>query len=287
MDFVGTRSLATALAFSIALTADAQTKSKGRFAPAGSNVVTVIAHDYAFDMPTSIPAGLTTFRLVDKGKEPHHLFVMKLEQGKKASDMFAALKAMGPAGGPPPAWMRPAGGPNAASPGTETNATLTLEPGEYAAFCVIPTPKGAPHFMMGMIKGFTVTPAAKSAAAALPKADLTITLKDYDFVLSRPLTKGRHVIAVTNAGTQPHEIVITRFGPGQSNMQFAAWGEKPQGKTAPGHSMGGITDILPGKTVVIEQTFPPGRYGFICFTRDKKDGKPHFLHGMQKEFVVK
>jgi hypothetical protein len=51
--------------------------------------------------------------------------------------------------------------------------------------------------------------------------------------------------------------------------------------------MGGITDILPGKTVVIEQNFPPGRYGFICFTRDKKDGKPHFLHGMQKEFVVK
>ena len=45
--------------------------------------------------------------------------------------------------------------------------------------------------------------------------------------------------------------------------------------------------IEPGKTVVIEQNFPPGRYGFICFTRDKKDGKPHFLHGMQKEFVIK
>lgn len=287
MIFIGSSKIAIALAFSVALTADAQTKSKGRFAPAGSNVVTVVAHDYAFDMPTSIPAGLTTFRLIDKGKEPHHLFVMKLEQGKKASDMFAALKAMGPAGGPPPAWMRPVGGPNAAAPGAETNATLTLEPGEYAAFCVIPTPKGAPHFMMGMIKGFTVTPAAKRSAAALPKADLTITLKDYDFVLSRPLTKGRHVIAVTNAGTQPHEVVINRYGPGQTNMQFAMWGEKPDGKTAPGHVMGGVTDILPGKTVVIEQTFPPGRYGFICFTRDKKDGKPHFLHGMQKEFVVK
>ena len=279
--------VAFVLAFSVAVTASGQSKSKGRFAPAGSNVVTVVANDYAFDMPTSIPAGLTTFRLVDKGKEPHHFFVMKLDQGKKASDLFAALKAMGPAAGPPPTWMRPVGGPNAAAPGAETNATLTLEPGEYAAFCVIPTPKGAPHVMMGMIKGFTVTPAAKISAAALPPADLTITLKEYDFVLSRPLTKGRHVIAVKNTGTQPHELVINRYGPGQSNMQFAMWGEKPEGKTAPGHVMGGITDILPGKTVVIEQTFPPGRYGFICFTRDKKDGKPHFLHGMQKEFVVK
>src|SRR5688572_33313281 len=91
-------SVALVLAVSMGVPAEAQSRSKGRFAPAGSNVVTVTANEYAFDMPTSIPAGLTTFRLVDKGKEPHHLFVMKLEQGKKASDLFAALKAMGPAG---------------------------------------------------------------------------------------------------------------------------------------------------------------------------------------------
>jgi hypothetical protein len=288
MKFVRSASLALSLTVSVALTVDAQAAAKGRFAPAGSNVVTVIANEYAFDMPTSIPAGLTTFRLIDKGKEPHHLFVMKLEQGKKASDFFEAFKAMahGGPGGPPPTWMRPVGGPNAPNPGAETNATLNLDPGEYVAFCVIPTPQGAPHIMMGMIKGFTVTP-EKRYAAPLPKADLTITLKDYDFVLSKPITKGRHVIAVTNAGTQPHELVIVRYGPGQTNMQFAEWGEKPGGKTAPGHAMGGITDAPPGKTVVIEQNFPPGRYGFICFTRDKKDSKPHFLHGMQKEFIVK
>jgi hypothetical protein len=286
MSFVSNASLALALTISVALTAEAQTKGKGRFAPAGSNVVTVTAYEYAFDMPTSIPAGLTTFRLIDKGKEPHHLFVVKLEQGKKASDFFAAFKAMKP-GTAPPSWMQFVGGPNSPAAGGETNATLVLEPGTYAAFCVIPTPQGAPHIMMGMIKEFTVTPVAKRYAAPLPKADLTITLTDYDFVMSRPLTSGRHVIAVTNAATQPHELVINRYRPGQTNMQFAAWGENPKGKTAPGHLMGGITDIPPGKTVVIEQTFPPGRYGFICFSRDKKDGKPHFLHGMQKEFTVK
>jgi hypothetical protein len=249
------------------------------------NVVTVIAREYAFEMPDTIPAGLTTFRLVDQGKEPHHLFVMKLEEGKKASDLLAALKAAGPAGGPPPAWMHPTGGPNAPVAGGESNATLTLEPGEYAAMCVIPTPQGAPHFALGMVKGFTVTGTA-APAEPLPEADLTITLKDYDFVLSQPLTSGRHVIAVTNTGTQPHEIVIARLEAGQSSAQLAAWGEKPGGKTIPAHPMGGITDIPPGKTVVIENTYPPGRYGFVCFTRDKKDGKPHHTLGMMKEFTV-
>lgn len=286
MNFRTSGVIGLALGLSFSVTAEAQ-KPKGRFAPAGSNVVTVIAHEYAFEMPQSIPAGLTTFHLIDKGKESHHLFVMKLENGKKASDMLAALKAAGPAGGPPPAWMRPVGGPNAPVAGGESNATLELEPGEYAAFCVIPTPEGAPHFMLGMIHGFTVTPAPARSAAALPKADLTIMLRDYDFDFSRPLTSGRRVIAVTNAGTQPHELVIARYSEGQSNAGFVAWGENPEGKPIPAEPMGGTTDTPPGKTVVIEGYFPPGRYGVVCFTRDKKDGKPHFMHGMQKEFIVK
>ncbi|HWL39169.1 MAG TPA: hypothetical protein VNO75_02945 [Gemmatimonadaceae bacterium] len=255
-----------------------------------ANVVTVVAREYAFEMPDTIPAGLTRFELKDEGKEPHHLVVMKLEDGKKASDLFAAFKTMGPGGpgGPPPTWMHPVGGPNAPVAGGTANATLTLEPGEYAAFCVIPTPQGAPHIMMGMIKGFTVAPAGSgaAAAAALPASDLTITLRDYDFELSRPLTSGRHVIAVTNAGSQPHELTIVRYREGESNAKLVAWAEKPGGQVIPAYPMGGVTDIPPGKTVVIENDFPAGRYGFVCFTPDKKDGKPHFLHGMQKEFTI-
>src|SRR5918998_1361467 len=70
---------------------------------ASPNVVTVIAREYAFQMPDTIPAGLTRFELKDEGKEPHHLMVWKLEEGKKPSDLLAAFKAMGPGGpgGPP------------------------------------------------------------------------------------------------------------------------------------------------------------------------------------------
>ena len=32
--------------------------------------------------------------------------------------------------------------------------------------------------------------------------------------------------------------------------------------------------------------FAPGEYGMICFFPDAKDGKPHFMHGMIRQFSV-
>ena len=149
----------------------------------GANVVAVIANDFAFEMPSSIPAGLTTIRFVNKGKELHHLYLVKVDKGKKADDVLAWFKA----GGPPPAWMKVVGGPNASA--TETVFTSTLEAGDYIALCVIPSPDGTPHIMKGMIKSLTVTPSTNKAPA--PTADVTMTLSDYDFAFSKPLGSRR------------------------------------------------------------------------------------------------
>ncbi len=252
--------------------------------PAGANVVTVVTHEYAFAMPDTIPAGLTTFILRDEGKEEHHMTLMKVDSGKTLADVFTALKA-GPEAAPP-RWLLPVGGPNAPAPGGTSNATLELAPGNYVALCMIPAPDKAPHFAHGMVKWLVVTP-SKGKPAPLPAADLTITLTDYDFTMSKPLTSGHHRIAITNTSSQPHELVISRYDEGQGNAQFEKWAYDPQGKPMPGHPMGGATALLPGHTVVIDGNFPPGRYGFVCFIPDAKDGKPHFMHGMDKEFEVK
>jgi len=37
------------------------------------NVVTIVAMDYAFKAPATVPAGLTTVRLVNQGKLLHHV----------------------------------------------------------------------------------------------------------------------------------------------------------------------------------------------------------------------
>src|SRR5678815_1314216 len=54
-------------------------------------VVTIHAKDFSFDAPKSIPAGLTTFRLVNDGAQLHHASIIKLEQGKTMADFEALL----------------------------------------------------------------------------------------------------------------------------------------------------------------------------------------------------
>jgi hypothetical protein len=252
-------------------------------APSGSNLVTVTAHDFALQMPDSIPAGLTTFRLLNDGKQSHHMEVVRLDSGKSGTEALSALIAAGR--GVRPSWMHFVGGPNEMSPGSASNATLVLEPGGYLAFCEIPGPDPKPHFTKGMVKAFTVTAPARDAA--LPPTDLTITMSEYSFSFSHAIASGHHVIAVKNSGSQPHMLVIHREAPGEGVREFLAWGEDPKGKPQPGKGWGGVTTIAPGATVVFEEDFPPGRYFLICFTPDARDGKPHFAHGMLKEIEVK
>ena len=59
----------------------------------GPNVVTITATDYAFGVPDTIPAGLTTFRLANQGKELHHASLVRLGQGKTVADFQAGLEA--------------------------------------------------------------------------------------------------------------------------------------------------------------------------------------------------
>jgi len=247
------------------------------------NVVTVTARDFAFELPASIPAGVTTFNFVNKGTVEHHMTIYRLDAGRTAPEALKAVIAAGFA--PRPSWMHPVGGPQAISPGVRGNATVLLVPGSYFVFCEIPGPDTVPHFMKGMAKAFTVT--GPPRVGALPTADLALSLTDYDFIFSHPLTRGRHTIAVTNHSAQSHMVVMNRFDRGTGLKEFLAWANNPQGKPAPGYTAGGVTEIPAGATVTFTGNFVPGHYGMICFIPDSKDQRPHFMHGMQKEFDVK
>ncbi|MGH9693625.1 MAG: hypothetical protein ACRD5Z_05760, partial [Bryobacteraceae bacterium] len=130
-----------------------------------ANIVTVIAHNFVFEMPDTIPAGLTTFRLRNAGTEPHHLMFYRLDRGKRLADVLAALDA----GGAHPAWMHPAGGPNAVPPGEEAVGSLVLQPGSYIAFCHVKSPDNVLHFAKGMMKMVTVS--GRGVSGRLPAPD--------------------------------------------------------------------------------------------------------------------
>src|SRR3989454_12081772 len=92
-----------------------------------------------------MPAGLTTFRLVNQGKELHHASLVRLGEGKTAADFQAGLAATMKRHTPPPSWMTLPGGPNAETLGATGVATQMPEPGSYVGVRWVPGPHGAPR----------------------------------------------------------------------------------------------------------------------------------------------
>jgi hypothetical protein len=260
-----------------ALTADAQmAEAQSSVAPA---IIDVSAGDFFFTLADTIAAGAVTLQLATAGEELHHLQLVRLAEGKTAEDLFREMQ-----GDMPPAWAELVGGPNAPIPNATTSrVTLDLQPGTYVALCVIPSPDGVPHVAKGMSKTVVVTPAA--GGAVLPTPTVKMSLVDYDFVMDTPLTAGSHVIEVSTATGQPHEVVIAKLAPGATAMQMVEWVAKMDGPP-PGAPMGGTVGLGQGLTNYVHVDLEPGEYALLCFLPDAKDGKPHVQHGMMKQITV-
>jgi len=271
------------LAVVLAAAACARKQPPAPQAQAGPNHIFVTAQDYAFTAPDSIPAGLEMFHLVNKGPSLHHLQVVALDSGKTVSDLMAAMKNPGP----PPAWARFVGGPNAAAPtGVDTTvAYVTLAAGNYAILCFIPDTAGVPHFMHGMIRALTVTPTGETPASP-PQADVVVHLTDYAFNITGAVTAGPHVIRIVDDGPDVHEMLIARMAPHAKAMDLVNWVERGHmhGRP-PAWPLGGATALSPGAEEEVTVTLTPGDYGLFCFMPGP-DGKDHVLHGMVKDLKV-
>lgn len=243
-------------------------------APVAPNLVHVTATDYAFQAPDTLPSGVTTFHLMNEGKEPHHVVLVKLA--------LADFQKVNLAGALPPDLVV-LGGPNAAAPGGTAEATVDLTPGSYTVVCLIPAADGKPHMMKGMARPLVVTQG--SSTAAMPVADITVKLSDYAFEVTGPLTAGRHVIRIEDAGPQMHELIFVKLEPGKTVQQMVAWLEKPEGPP-PGSLVNGAAPMTVGVVNVTTVDLSAGDYGLICFVSDSKDGKPHIAHGMIKQITV-
>jgi hypothetical protein len=280
--FSGGLMLLAALACRNQRSSAGNTESASAPPPAPSaNVVTYIARDYGFEGPAQIPAGVTMFRLDNQGKEIHHLVIVRLDEGRTYDSLLAALRKPGP----PPSWMHLAGGPNAADPGTTSNATHRLAEGHYAIVCFIPSADAVPHMAKGMTAPLEVVAATGPSARDLP-ADVTIKLTDYAFDLSKPLAAGSQVIQVENVGHQAHELVLARLLPGKTIQDIERWEKGGEKGLPPVSAIGGIApmDVKEVGQFTVELT--PGDYALICFVPDSKDGKAHLMHGMVKSITV-
>lgn len=243
------------------------------------NVVHIKTTDFAFELPDTIPAGLTTFHLMNEGPDWHHASLVRLDDGHTMADVQAAFTS-----DEEPSWAHALGGPNAPFAGGTAQVTMNLEPGNYVLLCFVPGPDGVPHVAKGMMRALTVVP-SDAPTGPLPESDLTVTLSDYDFAMSAPVSAGKQVIRFENTAAQPHELWFAKLAPGTTAEQLMAWFEKPEGPP-PFTESGGIGALEAGQVQVMTHDFTPGDYALICWIPDATDKRPHFMHGMLKQITV-
>lgn len=230
--------------------------------------------DYSIAAPTTMPAGYVTFRTKDIGKEGHQAALVRLDSNKTIEDFRAAMVKAGP----PPAWISFLGGPQNSS-----DVTIDLTPGNYVWYCMIPSPDGVPHIAKGMLAAMTVT-AASGPTAAPPVADIDVTMHDYQWDLSKPLTAGHHVLKIQTAAGQPHEMVLVHLADGKTPADVISWVQKPEGPP-PFLTVDGIAAMQAGNTDYATMDIVPGHYALFCFL-DAPDGKVHAAHGMVQPFTI-
>ncbi len=258
-------------------------------------VVDIKAGEFYFKAPDTIPAGLTTFRLeqvgmvvdrlragirgraaaADKGdatRGAHMLWVVRLEQGKTAADYLRAEQSRIPT-----PWATHIGGPAFIFPPATTNATVDLEPGNYALVCHIGSARedrSRSHLLNGMIRALTVV-AARGKPASAPEPDVHARITGEGVVeFLTPIIAGRQVIQVRNATARRGEFKFKRVPYGMTGKEALAG--KPNGGEGP--PVGGLSSVPPGKTVTTTIDFEPGEY--IVGTR------PSILHETSRAFVV-
>ena len=242
--------------------------------------LTITGSDFSFVAPDTVPAGVTNITFVNKGPSLHHVQLVRLDSGKTLADLEGALKNPGPF----PAWAILTPGPNAPDPGTSSNETVDLTAGSYAILCLVDVPGGMPHFAKGMVHALTVK-TMEAQSVVQDSADVRITLADYSFKTSAPLTAGKHVIEVSSNGPQPHEVEIVRFAPGKTLDDLAKWLVKAEGPP-PANALGGTSAMMPGIKARFAVDLTPGNYAMLCFIPDAKDGKRHVEHGMVQKFTI-
>ncbi len=276
--------LAVSLCLPVALAcavshADAQVGRK--VASKGSlpgRVIDVSASEFSFQAPDTIPAGLTTFRLLqtglvverlragargrelvaDKGDDTrgvHMLWVVRLDSGKTVADLYSAARA----GRRMTPWARQLGGPAFILPPSTTNATLDLEPGNYALVCYTGSAREDRtryHLMNGMFRALTVLPSPRRRSPNVA-VDVVATIgRDNVVSFSKPIRAGRLVIRVENSTNDDLEFKFQRVPAGMTGTEFLA---QPSG-SGPGTPAGGLSSVPPRASVITTVEFSAGTY---------------------------
>ena len=267
----------TLLATCIAATAAAQRSDS---AP---RVVNVVALDYTFQVPRELPAGPTTFRFANGGRQPHELNIYLIRAGVTMESVLALLRANksvqqltdGPVG------VLFARRDAASAGGLYTD----LLPGrDYAVICILRDSVTAPrHFMLGMYSMIHVTPARAATASRRMLPVDTIMGMDYAYKYPATLPPGPHAFAFRNDGKVRHEMSIAGLKPGIT-LDSLMRTERGNGRIARLIATDfGLLHVPAGQQALgmLETNLAAGtEYVLFCFFTDSAGAPTHAQLGM-------
>ena len=244
--------------------------------------VEIVASDYAFRAPATLPAGRTTFKFVNQGKVRHELNISRLKPGVSIDSLLTKVRAnesvrdliKGPVG------------VLFASPGGQSSAGLAvdLSPGEtYAVICIFRDSAGAKaHYDLGMYSLLRVDQERNVVSAAQAKID-TIVATDYAFQYPRTLAPGTHTFVMRNDGKMRHQLDFALLKKGVTFQKLKevekAGGDVMalfDGEFGLLHSRG-LQNPLGGLTI---EMLPGREYLIGCFVKDDEKSPEHYELGM-------
>ncbi|MEZ4519763.1 MAG: hypothetical protein R3C44_24015 [Chloroflexota bacterium] len=185
-----------------------------------------------------------------------------------AEDEEAALQLVSLMGGP----MSPDMGPT----------VYDLQPGNY--LMVESDDEGAPTSLAPFTTG-------DPSGATPPTADVEVQLVDFAFAIPGEIKSGPQTWAITNNGTQWHEMAIGKLAEGvtiDDLMTMIMSEEEPDpSQPEPFELVAGWSPMGPGLTAWTTIDLPPGEYTILCFLPDLNgDFMPHASHGMIGSITV-
>lgn len=237
----------------------------------------IVAEEYGYHMPDSVPAGLVHITLHNAGHDIHEAMLIHFTDTILTAAAYAdSVRAHVDF----PSNAEDVGGAALTLPGNSSGVWLRLAPGHYAVVCW----KGD-HLSRGMVHDLRVV-ASNRASGNPPRPTRELALVDFAFTFDAPLTAGRYVLHVRNAGTEPHEADIIKATPTAGLREYLAWIDSGAHGLPPVAPVAAFGDIYPGKEAWVELHLTPGRYFIVCEVPAKADGRPHYKHGMFTEFSI-
>lgn len=211
---------------------------------AEQGVIAVMGTEYAFVMPDEVEGPVVSFEFSNIGRELHEYALGRLDAGKTPADLKRRLAGEGEQ----PPWVHDVGGVPVLSAGEEITITRKLQPGKYVFLCFIPSPKGVPHYDLGMLKGFEIV---GDSGRELPEPDATITAETGRYDIPT-LEAGPQTLELRNADTVEREFFLVTLKPGKTLEDVDAWGEGGFKGPAPGSFLGAMQTIPPGTSVYLD-----------------------------------